>query len=176
MIHDFLKKNTHPNKGNEIKLPVIKERKDKNNFEDLVQLMKVRKRGHGGFYEENGSSVQGKLEERERRKQRQSYDLKRIEQSNPNLDRNLQILFPKKPNDRPSQPPRSKQQDYEERLKGLRSVMNEMQDIGEVEPSVAEERHQEPSEANERTNEYEERLPQDLEGENEAEWEGNEFV
>jgi hypothetical protein len=54
--------------------------------------MKVRKRGHGGFYEDNRG------EEREVRKHGQSFDLKRIEQSNPNLDRNLEILFPKKAN------------------------------------------------------------------------------
>lgn len=51
IIHDFLKKNTHPIKQTkEVKLPIIKEKKDKNQFQDLVQMMKVRKRGHGGFY------------------------------------------------------------------------------------------------------------------------------
>lgn len=80
--------------------------------------MKVRKRGQGGFYEEN------RKDDRELRKQRQSFDLKRIEQSNPNLDRNLEILFPKKANDKQIQMGRSRQMDYEERLKGLRSVMN----------------------------------------------------
>lgn len=64
MIHDFLKKNTHPSKSKEVKLPIIKEKKDKNNFQDLVQLMKVRKRGQGGFYEEN------RKDDRELRKQR----------------------------------------------------------------------------------------------------------
>lgn len=76
----------------EVKLPIIKEKKPKDHFQDLVQLMKVRKRGHGGFYEDNRG------EEREVRKHGQSFDLKRIEQSNPNLDRNLEILFPKKGN------------------------------------------------------------------------------
>jgi hypothetical protein len=60
-----------------MKLPIIKERKDKNQFQDLVQMMKVRKRGHGGFYEDN-NGIQAKLDEREMRKQRQSFDLKRI--------------------------------------------------------------------------------------------------
>ena len=78
IIHDFVKKNTHPSKQvKEMKLPIIKERKDKNQFQDLVQMMKVRKRGHGGFYEDN-NGIQAKLDEREMRKQRQSFDLKRI--------------------------------------------------------------------------------------------------
>ena len=100
------------------------------------------------------------------RKQRQSFDLKRIEQSNPNLDRNLEILFPRKGNERQIQMNRSRQQDYEERLKGLKSVMNEIEDIGEVEPSIGESRR-----------EREEAAVYDLEGrpiedtrENEAEW------
>jgi hypothetical protein len=114
MIHDFLKKNTHPSKSpNDVKLPIIKEKKNKNNFNDLVQMMKVRKRGHGGFFEENGNTVPGKPEDREIRKQSQSFDLKHIEQSNPNLDRNLQILFPKKSNERQIQLGRSRQIDYE---------------------------------------------------------------
>jgi hypothetical protein len=62
----------------EVKLPIIKEKKDKNQFQDLVQMMKVRKRGHGGFYEDNNNGIQAKLDEREMRKQRQSFDLKRI--------------------------------------------------------------------------------------------------
>ncbi len=33
---------------------------------------------------------------------------------------------------------RSKHNDYEERMKGLKSVMNEISDIGEIEPSVRE--------------------------------------
>lgn len=50
--HNFLKKNTHPGKQIlDVKLPVIKEKKDKDNFNDLLQLMKVRKRGVGGTYE-----------------------------------------------------------------------------------------------------------------------------
>lgn len=69
--------------------------------------MKVRKRGQGGFYEEN------RKDDKELRKQRQSFDLKRIEQSNPNLDRNLEILFPKKSNDKQIQMGRSRQMDYE---------------------------------------------------------------
>ncbi len=109
MIHDFLKKNTHPIKQmKEVKLPIIKERKEKNQFKDLVQLMKVRKRGHGGFYEDN----RGEEREKEVRKHGQSFDLKRIEQSNPNLDRNLEILFPKKGNDKQIQSSRAKQVDY----------------------------------------------------------------
>jgi hypothetical protein len=113
VIRDFSKKN-HPNKGiNQIKLPIIKEKKDKNQFQDLVQMMKVRKRGHGGFYEEDGKGIQNKVEEKELRKQRQSFDLKRIEQSNPNLDRNLQILFPKKSNEKQIQMNRSRQMDYD---------------------------------------------------------------
>jgi Mn-containing catalase len=63
LIKDFLKKNTHPSKQmKDVKLPIIKEKKDKNQFQDLVQMMKVRKRGHGGFYEDNGSVNKGKVE------------------------------------------------------------------------------------------------------------------
>jgi hypothetical protein len=50
MIHDFVKKNTHPSKAKEVHLPIIKEKKAKDQFMDLAQMMKVRKRGHGGFY------------------------------------------------------------------------------------------------------------------------------
>ena len=50
-LQHYLKKNTHPGKQyNEIKLPVIKERKDKDSFKDLLQMMKVRKRQIGGTY------------------------------------------------------------------------------------------------------------------------------
>ena len=65
MIRDFLKKNTPPSKqANEVKLPIIKEKKDKNQFQDLVQMMKVRKRGHGGFYEDNGNGANNKNDEK----------------------------------------------------------------------------------------------------------------
>jgi hypothetical protein len=55
IIHDFIKKNTNPikNVANQVKLPIIKEKKDKDAFKDL--LMKVRKRGQGGRYELDGS-------------------------------------------------------------------------------------------------------------------------
>jgi hypothetical protein len=92
--------------------------------------MKVRKRGQGGRYEVDGGP--SKLEDKEVRKQRHSFDLKKIEQSNPNLNRNLEILFPKKGNEKQIQMTRSKQNDYEDRLRGLKSVMNEIEDIGEV--------------------------------------------
>jgi hypothetical protein len=68
----------------EVKLPVIKEKKDKDNFTDLLQLMKVRKRGMGGMYEEKGFGAQ-KHNDKEIRRQRHSFDLKKLEQSNPNL-------------------------------------------------------------------------------------------
>jgi hypothetical protein len=62
VIRDFLKKNP-PNKGvNQIKLPIIKEKKDKNQFQDLVHIMKVRKRGHGGLYDADGNGIQSKVE------------------------------------------------------------------------------------------------------------------
>jgi len=52
VIHSFLKKNTHLGKQiMDVKLPVIKEKKDKDKFTGLLELMKVRKRGVGGQYE-----------------------------------------------------------------------------------------------------------------------------
>lgn len=50
----YLKKNTHSGKQYEVKLPIIKEKKDKDNFNDLLHMMKVRKRQVGGVYEEKG--------------------------------------------------------------------------------------------------------------------------
>ena len=50
----YLKKNTHSGNKYEVKLPVIKEKKDKDNFNDLLQMMKVRKRQVGGGFEEKG--------------------------------------------------------------------------------------------------------------------------
>lgn len=40
------------------------------------------------------------------------------------------MLFPKKSNEKLMVSSRSKQNDYEERLRGLKSVMNEIEDIG----------------------------------------------
>ena len=97
-------------------------------------MMKVRKRHMGGVYEEKG--LGSPKTDRNIRHERHSFDLKRLEQSNPNLDRNLEILFPKKGNEKFIELTRSKHNDYDERLKGLKSVMNEMSDIGEVEPSI----------------------------------------
>jgi hypothetical protein len=57
MILQFLKKNTHPGKRyDDVKLPVIKERKNKESYPDLLQMMKVRKRQIGGTFEEKGMS------------------------------------------------------------------------------------------------------------------------
>jgi len=51
--------------------------------------MKIRKRGQGGRYEQNDIINRSENRDREMRKQDLSYDLKKIEQSNPNLNRNL---------------------------------------------------------------------------------------
>lgn len=91
-------------------------------------MMKVRKRQVGGAYEEKGLGSP-KLD-RPQRHERHSFDLRKLEQSNPNIDRNLEILFPKKGNESFIKNTRTKQNDYEEKLKGLKSVMNEISDIG----------------------------------------------
>lgn len=85
--------------------------------------MKVRKRQLGGAFEEKGLSS-SKHESKVLKKERHSFDLRKLEQSNPNIDRNLEILFPKKANEKYIQMARSKHNDYEERMKGLKSVMN----------------------------------------------------
>ncbi|CAM6000072.1 unnamed protein product [Sphagnum balticum] len=113
--------------------------------DSLSYSIEVRKRGHGGHYEEN--RVSGKNEEAPRR-ERQSFDLAGLEKSNPNLSRNLELLFPKKVGER-REPVRSKQSEYEDKLKGLRSVMNEISiDLGEVEPTIRESRGQQGAEPN----------------------------
>ena len=59
-------------------------------------MMKVRKRQVGGNYEEKG--LGSPKYEKPPRHERHSFDLRKLEQSNPNIDRNLEILFPKKGN------------------------------------------------------------------------------
>ena len=74
-------------------MPAIKESK-KSELKDWVQLMKVRKRGMKGYdeintVEEYKSPINEKLSKRE-------VGLHKIEKENPNLERNLELLFPKK--------------------------------------------------------------------------------
>jgi hypothetical protein len=75
-IYNFLKKNANVvHQVRDIKLPIIKEKKkDKDDFKDLLQLMKVRKRGVGGVYQEKGASTDKVLLGK-----RHSFDLRKIE-------------------------------------------------------------------------------------------------
>ena len=50
-------------------------------------MMKVRKRQIGGAYEEKG--LGSPKYQRPERHERHSFDLRKLEQSNPNIDRNL---------------------------------------------------------------------------------------
>lgn len=65
--------------------------------------------------------------------------MEKIERENPNIKRNMEILFPSKTKTGQKSPSRYKMNSYDEKLKGLKSVMGEIsQDMNEIEPDILE--------------------------------------
>ena len=100
----------------------------------MLNNMKMRKRGAGGHYDDDQSTSKiMELKMSNMSPPNGKINVKDIRQNNPNIERNFELLFPKKP-EHTKKVKRERNINYmgnDERLKGMKSVMNEISnDIG----------------------------------------------